>query len=117
MHAPMHELALARAVVGALAEQAEIHGFARVIRVKLAIGALGHVDPGALAFGFDVATAGTLAQGAALEIERPPGAAHCLGCGEAVEILSRADLCPRCGGGRLVVTGGEDMTIRELEVA
>ena len=113
----MHELALARALIEQLAEEAERHAFERVLRVQLAIGALAHVDPDALAFGFDVAAKGTLADGALLEIERPEGAAHCLGCDADVAIRSRADLCPRCGGARLVITGGEDMTIREMEVA
>jgi hydrogenase nickel incorporation protein HypA/HybF len=113
----LHELALARAVIEQLAEAAEYHDFTRVVRVKLAIGALAHVEPEALAYAFDVAAAGTLAAGAALEIERVGGAAHCLGCGRNVAIRGRADLCPVCGGARLVITGGEDMKIRELEVA
>lgn len=113
----MHELALARALVVQLEEEAARHDVARILRVKLAIGALAIVDADALAFAFDVAAAGTLAEGAALEMTRPAGAAHCLGCGADVAIRSRADLCPRCGGGRLVITGGEDTTIREMEVA
>ena len=113
----MHELTLARAVVARCAEAAERDEFSRVVRVKLALGPLGHVDREALAFAFDVAAAGTLADGARLEIEHVAGAAHCLGCGGDVAIRSRADLCPVCGEGPLVVTGGEDMKIRELEVA
>jgi len=113
----VHELALARALIEQLAEEAERHAFTRVVRVKLAIGALGHVEPEALAFAFEVAAQGSLAAGAALEIARVEGAAHCLGCDAIVAIGSRADLCPMCGGARLVVTGGEDMRIRELEVA
>jgi hydrogenase nickel incorporation protein HypA/HybF len=38
-------------------------------------------------------------------------------CGRAVAIDSRIDPCPECGGYRLQVTGGEDMKIKELEVA
>jgi hydrogenase nickel incorporation protein HypA/HybF len=113
----VHELGLARRVVAILGEEAERHGFERVVRVKLAIGALGHVEPDALAFAFDVAARGTLADGAVLEVERPPGTARCLACGADVVIESRVDLCPMCGGARLVVTGGEDMMVREVEVA
>lgn len=112
----MHEMALGRGLVDALEEQARTQGFRKVVRVKLALGALGHVDPDALAFCFDVVAPGTVAEGALLEIERPAGAAHCLDCGRDVTIASRADLCPVCGGARLMVTGGEDMLIRELEV-
>ncbi len=113
----MHELALARALIAQLAEEAERHAFARVVRVKLAIGALALVEVEALAFAFDVAAAGSLADGAALEIERVGGAAHCLGCDARVAIRSRADLCPMCGDARLVITEGNEMKIRELEVA
>jgi len=113
----VHELSLARALLAQLADESERHAFARVLRVKLAIGALGHVDPDALAFAFEVAAAGTLAAGAALDIERVAGAAHCLGCGADVAVHGRGDFCPKCGGGHLVVTGGEDMKIREVEVA
>jgi hydrogenase nickel incorporation protein HypA/HybF len=113
----MHEMALARGIVETLGEEARRHDFTRVLRVKLSIGVLGHVDPDALAFGFDVAAAGTLAAGAVLEIERPAGAARCLDCDANVTVASRADLCPKCGGAHLVVTGGGGMTIREMEVA
>jgi hydrogenase nickel incorporation protein HypA/HybF len=112
----MHELALARALIDQLAEEAARHDFARVVRVELVIGALGHVEPDALARAFEVAAPGTLADGATLNITRVGGAAHCLDCDADVTIRSRADLCPMCGGARLVVTGGEDMKIRELEV-
>jgi hydrogenase nickel incorporation protein HypA/HybF len=113
----VHELSLARALLTQLVAESERHAFARVVRVKLAIGALGHVDPEALTFAFEVASRGTLAEGAALDVERVAGAAHCLGCGADVAVHGRGDFCPKCGGGHLVVTGGEDMKIRELEVA
>ncbi len=112
----MHEMALGQGLVDTLAEQSRLHGFAEVRVVKLAIGALGHVDPDALAFCFDVVSAGTLAEGATLEIERPAGAAHCIACGADVTIQSRIDVCPECGSLQLIVTGGEEMRIRELEV-
>ncbi len=112
----MHEMALGQGLVDALVEQSRVHGFAEVRAVKLAVGALGHVEPDALAFCFDVVSAGTLAEGAVLEIERPEGTAHCMGCGSDVTIMSRVDPCPLCGGFRLMITGGEDMKIRELEV-
>jgi hydrogenase nickel incorporation protein HypA/HybF len=112
----MHELALCQGLMDLLVEQGRAHGFTEVRSVKLAIGALGHVDPEALAFCFDVVTAGTLAEGAVLQIERPDGTAHCVACEIDVTITSRLDACPRCGGAQLLVTGGQDMQLRELEV-
>ncbi|MEO1089527.1 MAG: hydrogenase maturation nickel metallochaperone HypA [Pseudomonadota bacterium] len=112
----MHEMALGRGLVQLLEEQAQAQGFARVRKVTLALGDLGHVDPESLAFCFDVVTKGTVAEGAVLDIRRPAGQAHCWDCGIAVTIQSRADACPSCGGHRLSVIAGDEMTVRELEV-
>ena len=112
----MHETALCKGVIDAVKEQAATHGFEKVTVVRLSIGALSHVEPEALIFAFDVACRGTLADGARLEIERPPGQAFCIACEVQVNISQRFDPCPRCGGHDLVVTGGEEMRIKELEV-
>ena len=112
----MHEMSLTQGIMEILQEQAEAQAFSRVTRVRLEIGALSHIEPDAIAFCFDVVSRGTLADGAALEIERPPGRAHCIGCGGAVTVADRAGDCPECGGGPLIVTGGEDMRIKDLEV-
>ncbi len=112
----MHEMALAHSIVEVIREQAVSQDFRRVTRVRLVIGALSHVEPDALAFGFDAASRGSPAEGAALEIERPPGEAFCLECETGVTIGDRAAACPACGGYKLMVTGGEDMRIKDLEV-
>ncbi len=112
----MHELALARGVVEVIEEQAAVQRFRRVVRVRLVIGALSHVEPEALAFGFDAVSRGTVAEGAALVIDRPPGQAYCLDCEATVTVDERAAPCPRCAGWRLMITGGDDMRIKDLEV-
>lgn len=112
----MHELALANGLVDAIREAAASRGFARVRRVGLEIGALSHVEPEAIAFCFDVVTRGTLAEGAELAIARPPGRALCVDCASEVEIAVRGEPCPRCAGHRLLVRGGEELRLVELEV-
>lgn len=112
----MHETALCKGIVDAVKEQAKAHGFARATVVRLSIGALSHVEPEALAFAFEAAAMGSPAEGATLEIERPPGQAFCIHCEVQVNISQRFDPCPQCGGHDLVVTGGEEMRIKELEV-
>lgn len=112
----MHELALAQSVVTAIEAEAKRQSFARVTRVILEIGALSHVDPHALRFGFDAATRGTLSEGAFLDILSPPGSARCFACEQSVTIQRRGDPCPSCGSYQLVVTAGETMKIKSLEV-
>lgn len=113
----MHELALCQSVVESLRQQAEIHGFQRIRTVRLEIGALSCVSAEAIDFCFAAVTRGTLAEGARLELLRPSGKAWCFDCGASVVLIERHDPCQRCGGHRLRVTEGEEMRIKELEVA
>lgn len=112
----MHEVALAQGIVDIVAERATRDGFTRARVVHVEIGELSHVMPEALAFGFESASAGTPAQGATLDIIRCPGKAWCMDCSAEVQVASRAELCPTCGGAKVMVTGGEQMRVTELEV-
>lgn len=112
----MHEMALCEGVLRILEDEAARQNFQTVRMVRLEIGRLSHVEPEAMAFCFDAVTRGTLAEHARLQIDRPDGIAWCMDCAESVVIGSRADPCPRCDGHHLQVTGGDDMTIKELEV-
>ena len=112
----MHETALAQGVADILAEEARKAGARAVRKVRLTLGALSHVDADALAFSLDVATRGGPAEGAELRIDRPSGEAFCMGCGDTVPILRRGDPCPVCGGSQLLVTGGDQLQVTELEV-
>jgi len=112
----MHEAALARSIVEILEEQAKAQAFRRVRRVRVTIGLLSHVEPAALAFGFEAATVGTLAEGAVLDIDQPAGRAHCMGCGEVVPVTARGEPCPECGSYQWLLIGGDEMRVKELEV-
>ena len=56
----MHEVALCQSLVDIIRDQQREKGFNRVSRVFVEVGALGHVDPHALAFAFDVEVPGTV---------------------------------------------------------
>src|SRR3546814_2934641 len=60
-----------------IAERVRAEGAHRVLRIGVDIGALGHVEPQALAFCFESAARGTAAAGARLEIRVVPGRAYC----------------------------------------
>ena len=113
----MHEMALTRSVVSIVEEAARGAEAARVIRVRLEVGALSHAEPEAIRFCYEVCARGTLAEGAVLEIPRPPGRAWCWDCSADVAVPDRLAGCPRCGGHRLAVTGGEELRVKDLEGA
>jgi hydrogenase nickel incorporation protein HypA/HybF len=110
----MHEMSIAESIVGIVEKTARGGGLTRVNAVRLEIGALAAVETGSLRFCFDSVTRGSLAEGAALEIDELPGAAWCFGCNTAVPIGARGDGCPRCGGARLQVTGGTEMRVKDI---
>ncbi len=112
----MHELSICQSIIDLLSEQAAIAKFDRVVRVRLEIGCLAGVEPQALMFGFDVSARGTVADGAALEIIDLPAKAWCFDCDRTVDIETRGADCPLCSGGRLRVTGGDELRVKDLEV-
>lgn len=112
----MHEMSLAEGIVQLIEEAAVREGFSVVKTVALEIGRLSAVEPEALAFCFDAATRGSIAEGARLEIEHVPGSAVCLQCGAVAEIENLYDPCPKCAAFGLRVTGGTEMRVKELEV-
>ena len=112
----MHEMSLCESVMGIIEGEAKRHGFFKVKTVWLEIGCLSHAEPEAMRFCFQAVAKGTMVEDATLEILRPPGQAWCLDCSETVEIGQRYDPCPKCGGHKLHVTGGEELRVHELEV-
>ena len=113
----MHEMSIAQSVLEIVEEQSRSDGRVKGVRVvRLAIGALSHVEPSALAWAFEVVAKGTIAEGARLEIERPRGTAWCARCAQTVEVLAHGEPCPRCGEHEWQMTGGDEMRVVELEV-
>lgn len=112
----MHEMSLCLSMIDLVSERARAEGATRVLRIKLTIGALGHVEPDALAFCFESAAKGTEAEHARLDIEVLPGRAYCFDCGETVTIAQRGDPCPNCQGNALRIDDGEQMRVTEMEV-
>jgi hydrogenase nickel incorporation protein HypA/HybF len=109
----LHELALMESMVSAVVERV---GPTRVTTVRLEIGRLAAVVPEALRFCFDVCAQGTALEGATLEIASIAGRARCRSCGGEREIESYAELC-ECGATDLAVLAGEELRIKNVEVA
>ncbi|WP_434358770.1 hydrogenase maturation nickel metallochaperone HypA [Parasalinivibrio latis] len=112
----MHEMSLCESIVQTLEQEARAQQFNRVKTVWLEIGMLAGVETDAMRFCFDVVTNGTLAAGAALEIDELPGQGWCLQCEKTVAMTARYDTCPECGGAGLMLTAGDEMRIKEVEV-
>jgi hydrogenase nickel incorporation protein HypA/HybF len=111
--ADMHEMALTQSLVEAVCEHAAGR---RVHSVRLEVGALCAVVPSAMTFCFELAVEGTVADGARLDLDIRPGAAHCRGCGGDFELTDPILLCP-CGSADVEVLAGRDLRILSMEVS
>lgn len=109
----MHEMALTQSLVDAVCEHAAGR---HVHSVKLEVGALCAVVPDSMQFCFELATAGTVADGARLDMNIEPGAACCRTCGQSFELPDLILLCP-CGSADVEVTAGRDLKIISMEVS
>lgn len=109
----MHELGITRNLVAICSEHAN---GAKVSRVTLVVGKLSAVMPESIRFCFDICAKGTLLEGAQLEIEEPPGLGACQACGAQMELSALGGRCV-CGSNNLKVVSGEELKIREMEVA
>jgi hydrogenase nickel incorporation protein HypA/HybF len=112
----MHEMALCQGMLEIIENQRRREAFDRVKRVIVEVGALGHVDPHALRFAFDVSAKGTVAETAMLDIIEVPGQAWCMDCSERIAVKQRGEGCPGCGGYTLIMEQGEELKLKELEV-
>ena len=109
----VHEMAITQSVVDAVCEHADGR---RVHSVRLRVGALCGVVPDSMQFCFELATGGTVADGARLDLDVEPGCARCRSCGEEFVLGDLILLCP-CGSADVEVLAGRDLRIASVEVA
>lgn len=114
----MHEVGLMQAVVAMASDAARRDGAARIHRLTLRIGRLAGVEPEALALAFEVASAGTAAEGAALEVEPVEVVCRCPSCeADFAPDQGYVFLCPRCGRPSGDVLRGRELELACLEVS
>lgn len=114
----MHELGIMESALALVQLQAARNKAERVSRVVLRIGMLAGVEPEALRFAFDVVSRGTVAEGAAFEIEPVPVAVYCLGCNQ--EFVGETDgfifTCPTCGDLCGEIRRGRELELSRIEM-
>ncbi len=113
----MHEMSLCEGILEVIEEEAARQSFQQVKQVVLEIGDLAGVEVEAMRFSFDIVMKGTIADAATLTIVQVPGMAKCDSCHQTVSIKQRFDACPACNHYPLTPLSGEELRIKELEVA
>ena len=113
----MHEMAIARSLLGIVLEECSHSGLKRVECIRIQVGALTMVVPDALTFCFRLLSHDTIASGAILDIEEIPVVVRCPMCGELFEGEEQFYSCPRCGPvpGGLELIRGRELTVVAIE--
>ena len=113
----MHELSLVSSIVDSVTETLAAYPGARVVEVRLRVGALASVIEDSLQFCFGIATEGTPLAGAKLVVAVVPVMVHCGACGKdgALESL-QSFRCPHCGEPATDVRQGREMEIEAVEI-
>jgi hydrogenase nickel incorporation protein HypA/HybF len=112
----MHEVSIALAILQEITERSYGEDWKAVRTVRVRVGALTAVVPEALAFAWELAADGTIAQGSSLDIECLPLVVHCDACAtERTLTETMVPCCPSCGRGANIVSGRE-LEIVSLEV-
>ncbi|MQA13533.1 MAG: hydrogenase maturation nickel metallochaperone HypA [Pseudonocardiaceae bacterium] len=109
----MHELSITQSVVDTVCERMPD---ATVRRIRLDIGRLSGVVADSVRFCFDLVAEGTVLDGAVLEIVESPGRARCRACDAEFEVNDLLALCG-CGAQELELLAGQELMIKEVEVA
>ena len=112
----MHEMSLISSLLDMVQKEAERKGFNKVKAVWLRAGSLAAVEPEALSFCFDALSAGTILEGAKLELIPERGVAFCKKCNKEVSILRYGEPCPKCKSYGLKIISGASVFIDKIEV-
>lgn len=112
----MHELAITEGIIEAAVPEAERHGAKKILEIRLKIGELSGVLPECIQEYFNIASRGTIAEGARLCVERIPVTIHCNACGYDGEIPKRKIHCPVCDSSEIKLKSGREYYVDSLEV-
>jgi len=117
----MHELSIVTSIVETVTETLaalpDSSRGARVLEVRLRVGALASVIPESLEFCWGIAIEGTPMEGSRLVVNMLPVVVHCDSCGQDAELEGvQSFRCPKCGEPCSDMRQGRELEIDSIEI-
>ncbi|HUB18954.1 MAG TPA: hydrogenase maturation nickel metallochaperone HypA [Acidobacteriaceae bacterium] len=113
----MHELSIAAEIVDCVTESLAAYPNARVLEVRLKIGALAAIVEESLQFCYSLATEGTPLAGSKLVVLNVPITVDCTTCRREVALDSLQSFrCPGCGQPAGDVRRGRELEVEAIEI-
>jgi len=111
----MHELSIASNLINIVKHATEGQEVSRVTSLRIVIGEMSNVVPDCLAFAFEVASKGTLAEDARIDFVEKPLVGRCLDCGTEFGIRDFLFRCPDCESPKIEVVSGREFFLESIE--
>lgn len=112
----VHELAVCQGMLRQVEEIAARERARIVTLIRVSIGPLSGVEPRLLAQAFPIASAGTVAAEAALELESLPVRVCCEQCGAETDAAPNRLLCGSCGDYHTRLLSGDELLLTSVEL-
>jgi hydrogenase nickel incorporation protein HypA/HybF len=112
----MHELSVCQALIEQVERVARDNDACGVVSIVVAVGPLSGVEPDLLEHAYPIAAQGTLAERAALTIERTPVRVRCRSCGTESAAAANRIVCADCGDWQVEVLEGEELLLKRVEL-
>jgi hydrogenase nickel incorporation protein HypA/HybF len=110
----MHELSVATELIAAALREAERRRARRIERLECRVGTMRQIVPEMLVDAFSLASAGTIAEGATLDVKAVAPIVTCRACGGRNEQHELAYQCPACGSVDIGIAGGDELLLASL---
>jgi len=112
----MHEMGIAQNILDIALNAADKEGASKITRINLVAGELRGIVPLQLTFCFGLVAKDTIASGAYLSIDEVPVSGHCSDCNSDFSIKEYEYVCPKCGSTKIQLTGGTELSIKDIEI-
>jgi len=112
----MHELAITQGILGIALDEAAKRNVSRVISIKIMIGDFSGIVPQLIQEYYNIASRGTVAENAALILERVPVTIRCLSCGAVSTVSKTFVKCSVCGSEQIKMLTGREFNVDSMEV-
>jgi hydrogenase nickel incorporation protein HypA/HybF len=111
----MHEFSIASQIFAQLVKLAAEHSMGKITSVTIQAGRMRQIVPEALDTAFTAVAAGTIADGAALDLEIIEPKALCRVCGHRFRPEIDSYLCEKCNEADVEIVEGNEIIIRTVE--
>jgi hydrogenase nickel incorporation protein HypA/HybF len=110
----MHEIGLCESLLDAVERRAAGR---RVTGVTFRVGVLHRVVPASMDMAFELVAAGSVAEGAAVEVRTVPVRVLCAGCGAQTTSDEHVLICPACGRAAPKLVAGDELILESIRLA